>query len=274
MYNPPAHMSYSQATAMLQCGQRYKLERLMGAPSVPSWSLVGGSVVHEVTEQLDRVYMDPSDVHPEEIEFRCEEAFQYEITRGLQKEPDRSKWGVANRGKEDEAWWRAEAPKMVQRWLDWQETTNLVIADLPNGTAGIEVEFTISQYGPAFKGGIDRIMRDKGTGVHGLLDIKTGKNEPKSPFQLAMYRDALQELFGVEIQWGWYWMGRTGKLGQPFDLTKITPEHTMNMVAGTRQMIEQEIFIPNVSMLCGSCGVREYCYAVGGDESLLRGGVS
>jgi hypothetical protein len=28
--------------------------------------------------------------------------------------------------------------------------------------------------------------------------------------------------------------------------------------------IENQIFLPNIGMSCGTCGVKEYCFAVGG----------
>jgi hypothetical protein len=250
---------------MLQCGERFRLERLMGAPQIPSWSLIGGSVVHEVTETLDR--LGP---HGGDVEALCEQVFDKYIADGLKKEPDKSRWHQAGRAnaKEDEAWWRRQAPVFVYNWLDWLEETPMHIdTNLPE--SGIEIEIEVDQYGTPLKGGIDRILYDPHAQAHLIVDLKSGSREPKSPFQLAIYRDAMLELHGLHIKWGAYFMVRTGKLSQPFDLDLITPDHTLNLIAGTRQMAEQGIFIPNPSMLCSSCGVKDYCYAVGGDPGRL-----
>lgn len=274
-YPAPSHMSHSQVTGMLSCGNRYRLERLMGAPSVPGWALIGGSVVHSVTEDIDRRFWNPTDITPDAVAALCEAEFEKEIEHGLRKEPDITKWHKAGRvskdapNKEDEDWWRKNAPVFVQNWLDFLAESTLDIATMPNGEAAIEIDFNITQYGVPFKGGIDRIMQDRNTGELGILDLKSGSREPTSPYQLAHYRDAVQELFGVEVRWAWYFMNRTGKLSRPFDLAQCTPDMTLNMVAGVRTMIEQEIYLPNIGPFCGSCGVRQFCTAVGGSEAPL-----
>ena len=57
-YEPPAglprHMSPSQMQNLLDCGERYRLERVVRVPARPMFAGVGGSVVHRITEDLDR----------------------------------------------------------------------------------------------------------------------------------------------------------------------------------------------------------------------------
>ena len=61
-YEPPAglpkHMSPSQVNSLLTCGEQYRLERVVRVPSRPMWAGVGGSVVHKMTEDLDREWFD------------------------------------------------------------------------------------------------------------------------------------------------------------------------------------------------------------------------
>lgn len=61
-YEPPAglpkHMSPSQVNSLLTCGEQYRLERVVRVPSRPMWAGVGGSVVHKMTEDLDRAYFE------------------------------------------------------------------------------------------------------------------------------------------------------------------------------------------------------------------------
>lgn len=47
-------VSYSAFTAWLRCGKAYQLERILGVEGVPAWYFVGGQVVHEITEHIDR----------------------------------------------------------------------------------------------------------------------------------------------------------------------------------------------------------------------------
>ena len=54
----PKHMSPSQVNSLLTCGEQYRLERVVRVPSRPMWAGVGGSVVHKMTEDLDREWFD------------------------------------------------------------------------------------------------------------------------------------------------------------------------------------------------------------------------
>ena len=61
-YEPPAglprHMSPSQVNSLLTCGEQYRLERVVRVPSRPMFAGIGGSVVHKMTEDLDREWFD------------------------------------------------------------------------------------------------------------------------------------------------------------------------------------------------------------------------
>lgn len=51
----PEHVSHSQLTSWAErCQKEFFLRRIARAPELPAWWLVGGSTVHEVTEELDR----------------------------------------------------------------------------------------------------------------------------------------------------------------------------------------------------------------------------
>lgn len=61
-YEPPAglprHLSPSQINSLLTCGEQYRLERVVRVPQRPMWAGIGGSVVHKLTEDLDREWFD------------------------------------------------------------------------------------------------------------------------------------------------------------------------------------------------------------------------
>jgi hypothetical protein len=50
----PPHLSPSSINTLLSCGERFRLEKVVRVPSRPMWGGVGGSVVHKLTEELDR----------------------------------------------------------------------------------------------------------------------------------------------------------------------------------------------------------------------------
>lgn len=57
-YELPAHISYSALTTYLDCGYKYYLTRMVKVEEKPAWYFVGGSAVHEATEQYDKdVYL-------------------------------------------------------------------------------------------------------------------------------------------------------------------------------------------------------------------------
>jgi len=56
-YELPDHVSYSSLTTWLDCGWLYVLTRGAKVPERPSFWLLGGSAVHEATEQLDREWL-------------------------------------------------------------------------------------------------------------------------------------------------------------------------------------------------------------------------
>lgn len=53
---PPEHMSFSQASSLLSCGEQYRLTRILGVPDPSGWALVGGKATHRATELYDRAY--------------------------------------------------------------------------------------------------------------------------------------------------------------------------------------------------------------------------
>lgn len=52
----PDHLSPSQINSLLTCGHKYFLERVARVPSRPMWASIGGSVVHKLTEEMDREF--------------------------------------------------------------------------------------------------------------------------------------------------------------------------------------------------------------------------
>lgn len=51
---PPEHLSPSQISSLLICGEQYRLTRVEHVPERPMWASIGGSAVHTLTELLDR----------------------------------------------------------------------------------------------------------------------------------------------------------------------------------------------------------------------------
>jgi hypothetical protein len=264
-------MSYSQITSVLDCGMRYRLERVEGAPQTPSWALIGGGVVHSVTEVIDLdLVMHGRAWNQQQIENQCDAQFDIEIEHHLTKSGiDTEDWIIGGRGKEDQTWWRTEAPLMVKRWQDFLTKSQWEIAVNADGSPLVEEDFDNTyDYDTNLVGGVDRVLRNTNTGAYAIVDLKSGR-EPQSHLQLALYRDALVPKYG-HITWGYYFMTRKGELSKPYNLDQYSPTATADIVNGAHKIRELGLFFPKPGMFCGSCSVKAYCPAFGGDPDSLN----
>lgn len=274
----PAHLSHSQVESLLSCGMRYYLERVLKAPSVPAWWFIGGSVVHGVTEHMDKEILQHGELWSDDyVHDQCMQMIDGLMDIALLEEPDESKWrrGGRAKDKEGEVWWRIEAPKMVSAYRDWlyDIDQDLYIWELPNGEPAVEVEIVTTFGGVPVKMGIDRIMQSRKTGELIVVDLKAGSREPASPYQLSLYAEAVHRTFGIQVAWGAYYMTRKAYLTMPKFLAPTISELD-NRFAKAALMRDNEIYLAVPGMFCGTCDVAPYCKAVGGNPDLLHGRVS
>jgi hypothetical protein len=79
----------------------------------------------------------------------------------------------------------------------------------------------------------------------------------------------VEKTFGVRPSLGSYFMARTGELTAPQSLDRYTEARLGSWAKGFELAMENKIFIPQVSTMCGTCSVNAACYAVGGKDSHL-----
>ena len=170
--------------------------------------------------------------------------------------------------KEDRSWWMAEGPAMVHNWYNWRMTNpNLDIWTTPDGLPAVELGINVLLPGGVIlKAYIDRIMVDVDTQETIIVDLKTGQ-PPKSGLQLAVYRLALQQQYGIAPKFGAYWMSRGGTLDTVYDLTFYGDDMVARWMRDVKKSIDQQLFVPNMTMMCNSCGVKESCYAYSGNAT-------
>lgn len=268
-YELPGHLSFSQLNSMLSCGNRFRLERLMNLPSRPGWATVGGSAVHEATEIIDK---NPG----AEVDLRAvfndcfDRAIQHDLERYKDSPWTKEDWRASGRAskdwpnKEDEKWWRHHGPLFVGTWVRFRETSPLTIYAYEDEPA-IELEIEMQLANKPLKVVIDRIM----VGPYGpvIVDIKSGASTPNTPRQLAVYAEALDQAIGVRPRWGQFFDARKGVTSVAYDLSSWTKEVLDFEFSGVRKMQEDGIFIANPSNMCAPCGVKDFCYAVGGSRA-------
>lgn len=198
--------------------------------------------------------------------FDAEAAFNTAFDQQLQ-EHEGADWITtgrptkANPRGEDAEWWRAEGPKMVQRWIDWRAQTPWEIWIAPDGQPGIELEINVmvDSYQPV-KMLIDTVFA---TGPNNsrpvVLDVKSGSRVPDNTLQLGLYKVGLELFYpGVTIAGGCYWMARTGQ-STPVVTLPYTQKLYAEYMRRLRVAKQTGVFLPNPSNLCKSCKVGQFC---------------
>lgn len=252
-----AHLSYSQVETLLSCGEKYRLTRVVGITEDPAWWFLGGSAVHTATELYDLGNVDAT----------ATELFDTGLTQQLADVPDGATIRTSGRATkewpngEDEAWWRANGPKFVQAWIDWRaQNPNLLLAAF-NHVPAVEVQVAArTEDGVELKGFIDRVFQDGDTGDLLIVDLKTGRNAPASSLQMDFYRYSLRHTLGVDARYGGFWMARQGVISKIHDLWRDEQQIT-DMLRKARILIDSELFVPHLTSLCNSCGVKQHCTA-------------
>lgn len=264
------HLSYSSMSSWLECGERFRLERVMSAPQSDAWWFIGGDVTHKVSEQCDLTGIRDRD----EASAMWSTAFESAVASITTPLADIKAGGRASKewpNKENRDWWAANGPGFAANWVTWRnERFNEGWSFLDvDGKPGIEVPFEVTFGDTLVKGYIDRLMVDP----HGqvwVVDLKTGSREPSSSLQLGVYALGMESQYGIGAPLGAYWMARSGNLGTTQSLQHYTSALVGNWFVKAKTAIEAEVFIPKVSPLCGSCSVRSFCAAVGGSDAPLR----
>ena len=187
-----------------------------------------------------------------------EEAWN-ENTKGL----DLSTFRVGGRAtkefpnKEDANFWNQAGPEWVQSYIDWRTTnTNWKIWKTPQGAKAIELELNPIIADVPVKMVIDRVFEVDGELV--IVDLKTSTRRPVSDLQLGFYKVGLEQMLGVKVNLGNYWMSRDAGTGEMIDLSRYTLDMLEYLVSGFDKARQAGIFLPNLSS-CSYCGLTEHC---------------
>jgi CRISPR/Cas system-associated exonuclease Cas4 (RecB family) len=169
---------------------------------------------------------------------------------------------------EDESWWRREGPKMTQAWIDWRKASKWRIWTTPDQQPAIELALITEVAAMPLKMVIDRVMViPAASNALCIVDLKSGSRTPESDLQLGVYRLGILRTFGCQIDFGAYWMARTGRLGDIVNLSRYTEPVLEKWFSAYRRAVENEIFIPHLTTLCRACGLNRYCLAFGGSQA-------
>jgi putative RecB family exonuclease len=264
------YVSHSALNTWLSCGWQFYLSRIQHVPEQPSYWLAGGKAVHEATEYYDRIFHNTD----QQSTFNSRGAFEANWELNYKNADNGMEWRAggratkANPNKEDAVWWLENGPKMVDFWTQFRQDSGFNMYQLPDGSEAIETELNQEVGGVPLKAFLDRLMVAP-TGELIVVDIKTSSREPASLTQLGIYAILVEKTIGVRPALGSYFMARTGELTAPQSLDRYTEARLGSWAKGFELAMENKIFIPQVSTMCGTCSVNAACYAVGGKDSHL-----
>lgn len=253
-------MSHSRAKTLGDCGHKYYLKYREHVPEKPSIALVGGSAFHAWVEAYERDKLGGDPVKPFPVYLDEALGQQVEAT-GLPVE-DFKISGRKSKARPDgetlRVWATELGPEMVElyRQFDWGRWE--IAHTIPNFegglTAGIEYPIKLDQ--PKWQGFVDQVRRDKITGNHMVLDVKTGQRLYLPSTQLEEYGAACRML-GLQVWYGGWYMARKGE----FTWTPLRWSAGLftQYVTDRHTVAEGGIFLPNIGDHCAWCPVRDHC---------------
>lgn len=163
----------------------------------------------------------------------------------------------ANPNKEDATWWNEQGPIWVDQYIQWRKANpNWKIWKTPQGAKAIELELNPKIADVPVKMVIDRVFEVDGELV--IVDLKTSTRRPTSDLQLGFYKVGLEQMLGVKVNQGNYWMSRDAGTGEMIDLSRYTLDMLEYLVSGFDKARQAGIFLPNLSS-CSYCGLTEHC---------------
>ncbi|WEB38749.1 PD-(D/E)XK nuclease family protein [Streptomyces yunnanensis] len=249
------HYSVSQYTTYAQCAHQWRLQRRERAPQRQAAWFEHGKAFHAAIEQYER---HGRTLGPETVVGFFEHEYDMGIEAALDREPEPYMWMAGGRTKpETDIKRRLDVGAQQTRdYITWAQQSPDRIWTTPDGRAAIELEFRLDLDGVAVVGFIDQIVEHPERGLV-VRDLKTGTT--RSLFQLATYKIAIEELYGVEVNYGDWYMAKTGGLSEPVDLRYVTRDWLAEQYSMLDRGIKNEVFIPNPGSHCFACTVKPSC---------------
>ena len=229
------------------------------------WGGIGGSAVHRMTEDLDRLGTS------EPWEHYWDEQLNDALTRHPEFDPaDYYRSGRASKvwpEKETPEWWTENGPKFVKSWLTWRQHCGLEIWEYPDADGVLQpaIELEVWAGDDEVKSVIDRVMIDPATEALKIVDLKAGSFTDPWPRQMAINNLCLWDTLGVRADEAGFWKARDGGVKKWHDLTRYSNTWLWSQIRMAREIRDRELFVAQPNNFCGTaCGVQAYCVAVGG----------
>lgn len=249
---PVKYRSVSQVKQYQNCPYQYRLQRRERAWQRPAAWFPQGTAVHEAIERFEKSGRTMTLAEMQEA-FR--EAYSRDVARLTEVTPNFRFWywsGPYDGERDLERRWHIGLEQVAKYYdyamyrPDWKPSEY-------GDEIAVELEFKVKFGGVEVRGFIDNVTDDE------PVDVKTG-NQPGDDFQLGTYAGALEQMYDVRPSKGYYWMGRTGKLTVPYDLTEWTQQRLADVFGEVDEKIKAEEFPPLPDeKKCRFCPVSNAC---------------
>lgn len=249
------HRSVSQVTQFERCPHATYLARHVRAWDRPAAWLPMGTAGHSAVEAWEKSGRTMTEAEALEV-YRTEYAAG--VNKMAEDTPNLSLWFNSGpyAGEQDIERRFLVGQEHVTRYINWYQGkgSNQAIWITPDGTPAIELGFDIDLDGVQVKGYIDQVIDG-----FGPRDVKTGK-DPGDTFQLKTYAVALEEQYGVDFQYGDYFMTRkVNPPTQPYDLSLTSRQEIVDRFHAADEGIKAENFDPNPGPNCARCPFATAC---------------
>lgn len=249
--------SVSQLTKFASCSMAFKLQKLDKVKERPAAWIAEGNAFHEA---IDWWEIHGRTHSPAQVSEYAEAIYWDEIGKLKEREPDLPQWLKSGMRKpETDIETRL---KQVREQVAHYATVTLTEPwrpyELPDGSPGSEIPFEVKLTDRlGVRGQIDMLM-EWPDGSLRCRDYKTGSKLP-GLLQLGVYSLALKEVFGLDVQYGDYWLSKKGIISGPHDLAVYTRDRLLGYFEALDRGVAAGVFIPNVGDHCTPCGVKKYC---------------
>jgi hypothetical protein len=244
--------SYSQTRQWHECGHQFFLSRIKRVPEMRGAWLEQGVAVHAVIEAYEKSERSLTDSQARSM---YQDRYSTMVNESLARQPDPDMWfssgpykGLPN---DIERRYLVGADQ-VSAYLVWSQANN----DQKILHNSVELMFVLDLDGVEVLGYIDQVVDHPKKGP-GIRDVKTGQ-KPTEHKQLELYGLAVNELHDWGVEWGDYWLGKTGRLSRPVNIS-TERSHFVEWFAKMDAGVKAGDFLPNPGDACARCPVQLSC---------------
>ncbi|MEU0952810.1 PD-(D/E)XK nuclease family protein [Streptomyces niveus] len=249
----------SQTEQYEKCSWQFYLKRVERVtPRPAAWS-IQGTAFHSAAEALEKSGRAKGE---EEVVQLFSDQYSAMVNGAMQKEPNLDRWMTAMKkpaGQDIEDRYHL-GQNQVRDYVRWsvenKPVTSYVLDPEKGRKVGLELYFKVELGGVPVRGYIDMLVSEEDSTTR-VRDWKTGST--KSHFQLETYKVAVEKRFGLEVNKGDWYMGKTGKLSRTVDLSEVTEDQVAARYVTMDQGVKAGRFVANPGFDCGFCDVSHAC---------------